>query len=173
MTLPLTITFIIIGTLLLWFVIGSKGKWYLKFGAILTTLIFGYLSYSALGSFSGWPAAINVPKRSLFVSGEVIEPNKSTGEKGRIYIWLIPPRAHVGVFGYNPKGSEPRAFSLPYSRNLHQAVSQALAAQKKGHMTELRNNQQSNRDDKGSVVAPGKYKAYILPPTQLPPKPSQ
>ena len=172
----ISVIYVLLAALLLWFVIGAKGRWYLKLVAIILTLAFSYITYSALDSFSGWPAHLSLPHRALFVGAEVIEPDQAVHETGRIYLWLIPPQPHVGLFGYQPKGGEPRAYGLPYSRSLHKAIVKAEQALAHGATVELQSQGKPQGKGKGKHGkanagnnAPGQYKVYILPPS-LPPK---
>lgn len=63
---------------------------------------------------AGWPAAGGLPAHAGLVSAFVREPDPATADPGRIYLWL-----DVG-------GAAPRAYSVPYSREEHRRVQQAL-----------------------------------------------
>jgi hypothetical protein len=63
---------------------------------------------------AGWPAARALPAHAALVSALVHEPDPATADRGRIYLWLDVGRG------------KPRAFSVPYSREAHRRVQQAL-----------------------------------------------
>lgn len=96
----------------------------------------------------GWPAPRKPPRDSVFVAGVVREPDPATKDRGEIDLWLTPPGA-----------SRPRAYRLPYTRQLHEQVQQARDGAKHGGREGLR------RDP-----ATGRYRAYLLPPAQPPRK---
>ena len=62
----------------------------------------------------GWPIASAPPARASLVSALVREPDPAYADPGRIFLWL------------DTGGGAPRAFSLPYSRSLHEQVQRAL-----------------------------------------------
>ena len=126
----IAIAFVLVAGLLLWFVIGSRGPWWLKLPAILATCLFTFAVWDALDSFSGWPAAESPPSRALLLGSSVDEPRA-------IYLWLMTPSAH-GLLEYRSKGAEPRAYRVPYSRQLHKQVDRASQLARKGEPVELR-----------------------------------
>jgi hypothetical protein len=130
------LVYIVLAGLLLWFVVAAKGKWFLKLVAILGTLAFSFFAYNALNSRDGWPAPISLPQRALFISGEVIQPTGT--DPGKIYLWLVPPHPHVGLFGYSPSNLEPRAYRIPYSLQTQAAVEHAQQLTAEGQQVELR-----------------------------------
>jgi hypothetical protein len=68
----------------------------------------------------GWPDSARPPQGATLVSGVVRTP--SPGDAGEIDLWLEPPGS-----------TRPRAYRLPYSRELHRRVASALAAQAAAH----------------------------------------
>lgn len=126
----LAIAFLLIAGLLLWFVIGSRGAWWLKLPVVVGTCAFTFAVWDALGSFDGWATVREPPARALFVSAVVDEPDA-------IYVWLIAP-LEPGVLGYRPRAGEPRAFRLPYTRQLHEQVERGSRLTRKGRHVELR-----------------------------------
>jgi hypothetical protein len=65
---------------------------------------------------AGWPSRATTPSQANLVWATVDEPNASLADPGHIYLWL-----DVGA-------SAPRAYSLPYSRQLQQRLQRALRA---------------------------------------------
>jgi hypothetical protein len=126
----IAIGFVLLAGLLLWFVIGSRGAWWVKLGAIVVASTFTFAVWDALGSFSGWPTEQDLPSRSLLLSSSVDEPKA-------IYVWVIPP-SPSGVLAYKADTSEPRAYRLPYSRQLHEQLDRGTAMGTQGRPVELR-----------------------------------
>jgi hypothetical protein len=126
----IAIGFVLLAGLLLWLVIGSRGPWWLKLPAILCTCLFTFAVWDALDSFSGWPTAQTPPPRALLLSTTVDEPRA-------IYLWVVAPSSH-GFLEYRSEGAEPRAYRLPYSRQLHAQVDRANKLAQSGQPVELR-----------------------------------
>jgi hypothetical protein len=152
------IAFVLLGGLLLWFVIGGRGAWWLKLGAIVVTCGFTFAVWNALDSFSGWPTDQRPPARALLVSSTVDEPKA-------IYVWLVAP-ARSDVFGYRPDKAAPRAYRLPYSRELHEQVTRGAALAKKGRPVELMHQPHGTGGRATSFVV----RAFRPPPVSLPRK---
>jgi hypothetical protein len=86
-------------------------------------LAFGYLS---LHHLFGWPAPSDPPSDALLLAAEFREPQKN-GNAGAIYLWIKPPG-----------DTAPRAYALPYSQELHQAVVEAMRKKATGADVRLR-----------------------------------
>jgi hypothetical protein len=154
----IAIGFALLGGLLLWFVIGSRGPWWIKLPTIVATSLFTFVVWHALDSFSGWPTAQGPPPRALMLGSSVDEPRA-------IYVWLLAPSA-PGPLEYRPDGGEPRAYRLPYSRELHEQVDRASKLASKGQPVELKAVQGDTRGRNARFVV----RRYQLPATSLPRK---
>ena len=155
----IAIAFVLVSGLLLWFVIGSRGPWWLKLPAILATCLFTFAVWDALDSFSGWPTAETPPTRALLLGSSVDEPRA-------IYLWLMTPPAR-GLLDYRSRETEPRAYRVPYSRQLHEQVDRAAKLASKGEPVELRRTQTEGGHEARLVV-----RRYRFPATSLPRKES-
>jgi len=144
---------------MLWVVIGGAGKWIIKLPIVVVVPLFSFLVWSSLDSFTGWPANTTTPSRLMLIQEVVVEPSKTTS--GAIYIWGIPPKQSHGLFKYRPKESEPRAYKLPYTRQLHEQVAAAQAAQKAGVRVAIAKSNKGEKDR-------GVYRFYILPQVDAP-----
>ena len=158
MTPTIAIAFALVAGLLLWFVIGSRGPWVVKLGAIVVTCSFTYAVWSALDSFSGWATREKPPARALLVATAVDEPHA-------IYVWLVPPRPH-GPLAYRPDTGAPRAYRLPYTRALHEQVSRGSALARGGRPVELVRQQRGTSGHETRFVV----RRYQPPPLALPRK---
>jgi hypothetical protein len=144
----IAIGFVLLGGLLLWFVVGSRGPWWLKLPAIVVTTAFTFLVWRALDSFTGWPTDAAPPARALLLSSTVDEPNA-------IYVWVIG-YDRGGALGYRPDTVEPRGYRLPYSRALHAEIDRATALAKQGRQVEL------SRPQAGRGSSTGRMRASIV-----------
>lgn len=108
---------------------------------------------------TGWPSRDAVPVHAQLVSALVDEPDPTNGDPGRIYLWL-----DLGA-------PAPRAFSLPYSRRLHEQVQRALDAVRHGTPVAVAHTPALGAHRAGAghgLRAPLRF--YPHPPAQLPPK---
>lgn len=167
----IALIFIPLSFLLLWFIIGARGKWWIKLPIIIGIPLLAFVIWSALNSFSGWPTANKPPIRSLFISAIIDEPNVQQNDNGAIYIWLIPEQK-PNILSYQPSFQEPRSYKFPYSRKLHEEVQAAINAQKQGNQVEIRNiaGKLGKSGLKGDYEKNASVHFYVLPKPQLPRK---
>ena len=91
----ITISFIILGTILLWFLIEADGKWLPKVFAILITLMFSLNVARSFNNLSGWASDDDLPEKFLIHWVLVKEPSKAGGDTGGIYVWVSNLEARV------------------------------------------------------------------------------
>lgn len=149
---------------MLWIVIGAKGKWWAKLTAIIIVPLFSFMMWNALLSFTGWPADTAIPDRMMLTGSIIVEPTQDN--PGSIYIWGISPVEHDGFLDYKAEENEPRAYKVPYTRELHKQIQRARELQQSGERVEIR-----SRNKKGKKLARGRYVAYPLPSPVSPLKP--
>jgi hypothetical protein len=109
---------------------------------------------------AGWPTTAHVPQHASLVWSVVREPDPSTSDPGRIYVWL-----DVGK-------DSPRAYSLPYTRALHKQVQGAMNAVAHGRPVEVSGTRTARRGS-GRGHAGGRRATlhfYSQPRLLLPPK---
>jgi hypothetical protein len=108
---------------------------------------------------AGWPTTASFPKGAQLVWAQVDEPDPSVSDPGHVYLWL-----DIG-------GTAPRAYSLPYSRQLHRQVLSALKAVKQGRPMGVA--RVARRGGHGQPI-PGTHhmqvRFFAHPPVVLPPK---
>jgi hypothetical protein len=132
------IGYILITIVLLWFMIGAKGWWWLKAICIAGALFFGISLEHSIDSYLGWPSGELVPHKFVVHSVVVKEPSKKNpDDKGKVYVWVtkIPTKMdkeddkekefydeYVSVLEYSRTGRQPRCYELPYSKPLRDAA---------------------------------------------------
>lgn len=109
---------------------------------------------------SGWPSAAHIPAHSALQWAVIDEPDPATADPGHVYLWL-----DVG-------GAAPRAFTLPYSRPLHEQVQRALRSIQHGRSMAVARSVPGARRSKSSSGQGGSVHFYRHPVVRLPPKPS-
>lgn len=135
-TLVIPLGFIFLSAVLLWCLIGSKGKWWVKLALIAALPSFGLAVWNSMASYLGWPTSEDTPDKALLLWGEVREPDQKTGDPGAIYLWLQSfdekDYQTQRAFGYKADVGEPRAYKFPYSRKLHERLHEAAEMIKAG-----------------------------------------
>src|SRR5262252_7911125 len=122
MTLPLTgviASYLVIAVLLLSLNLASRWHWGLKAAAIaITTTFFGICYFSTAGLI-GWPSEARMPEHFQLHWATVVEPDKINGFPGSIYLWV------EALDEANMTAGTPRAFRVPYSRELADRIGRA------------------------------------------------
>ena len=133
----LTIAFVIISAIVLWFSIRTPGQVIIKAILIPTTIWYGLALYYTVPNLEGWPVSQPIPDNSQVLAIRINEPNLLYNDPGAIYFWVQvkpgPESAEPKLVGWlNPKTissvkreNQPRAYELPYSREMHKAILEA------------------------------------------------
>jgi hypothetical protein len=108
---------------------------------------------------AGWPSTAKVPAHAQLVWAVVDEPEPALSDPGHVYLWLDVGRA------------APRAYVLPYTRQLHTQVQGALNAIKHGRsmgvgrpVTTAARRAKSMPGQRESPVRFYPHPAVLLPP---------
>lgn len=149
----------LLDALLLWAVVRTRGWWVPKAIAIVVVLAFNFVLISAAGNGTGWPASAGIPDGSRLIACDVVEPNA-------IYFWVVP-ETPPGRFGYRWIAGEPKAYRLPYSREMHSQCQSAQKALMHGGDVHVRRTTGRAHAPRGHSV--GRYHLYLVPQS-LPPK---
>ena len=122
MTLPLIgvgLSYVAVAVLLLTLNLASRWHWGVKAAAIAITTAFFGISYASIAGLIGWPSETRVPEHFQLDWATVVEPDKLTGSSGSIYLWL------EALDENNMPVGIPRAFRVPYSRDLADRIGHA------------------------------------------------
>ena len=122
MTLPLIgvgLSYVAVAVLLLSLNLTSRWHWGVKAAAIAITTAFFGISYASIAGLIGWPSETRVPEHFQLDWATVVEPDKLTGSSGSIYLWLEALDENNMPIGI------PRAFRVPYSRDLADRIGHA------------------------------------------------
>ena len=126
--------YIIIGGLLLWILIDSKIRWWIKAITIPLGIWFGFVVWFVPCNLMGLPfstLAEKIPGNEIVKDIIINEPSES--DKGGIYFWLIPLPIEIEEILLNPKTLskyspsmfEPRSYKIPYNKELHKKLLEA------------------------------------------------
>lgn len=180
-TLAIPVAFIMLAALVCWLVIGTRGKWSYKLPVMVLVPALGLAVWAAIGSYQGWPTPERMPDKVLLKWYDVHTPQKATGDPGVIYIWAVPltQTDKPGILEYRYPQGAPRAYEMPYSRQLHETLHGVLGKLQHGRPVLLQRSHPSgphrghpghgNRRG-GSSGHHSEYKAYDLPSAPPPRK---
>lgn len=95
-------------------------------GAVVLAL-FGLFQFAwgVSEQMGGYPSGGVLPKRFLMLASVVEEPNAERGEAGAIYLWL-------NAIEDGRPAPEPRAYRLPYGKDLHARLDEAMKKIRQG-----------------------------------------
>ena len=119
----LALAYVFLLVLLLFAVIRSELGAGLKMTLVVLAGAFYIWHYDAMQSRLGWPASKPLPENFELISRVAIEPDLQRDEEGGIYLWLRDLDADEPV---------PRAYRLPYRKDLHRKVDDTLRRQQQG-----------------------------------------
>lgn len=156
MTFWLAAAYVVLLLAVAWLLAAQAG-WRLKLALIAAAPLLGFALWQASRPLEGWPAPLKPPAAARFEWGIVDEPDPLTGDRGAIYLWLLPADA-----------AKPRAYRLPYTRSLHRQVQAALDAQKHGRSTTVTRGQHGRKGHADGQRGPLRF--YPAPPVSLPAK---
>src|SRR5689334_12094111 len=122
MTLPLAgivAAYVATAVLLLSLNLASRWHWGIKATAIAVTNGFFVTSYLSIAGLLGWPSEGRLPGRFQLHWATVVEPDKLSGLPGSIFLWVEALDENKMLAG------TPRAFRVPYSRELAERIGHA------------------------------------------------
>jgi hypothetical protein len=122
MTLPLAgivSAYVVTAVLLLSLNLASRWHWTIKATAIAMTSGFFGISYLSIAGLIGWPSEGRLPEHFQLHWATVIEPDKLNGLPGSIFLWVEALDENKMLAG------TPRAFRVPYSRELAERIGRA------------------------------------------------
>src|SRR5689334_6526027 len=115
----LVASYIVIAVLLLSLNLASRWHWGIKAAAILITTAFFGASYLSITDLIGWPAEARLPDHFQLHWATIVEPDKLSGLPGSIFLWVEALEEN------NMLAGTPRAFRVPYSRELADRIGRA------------------------------------------------
>ena len=191
MTFPLAgiaISYVVVAVLLLNLNLASRWHWGIKATAIAITTVFFGICYVSTEGLIGWPSEARVPEHFQLDWATVAEPDKLNGVAGAIYLWV------EALDENNMSSGTPRAFRVPYSRDLADRIGHARERIEQGidqvgmardlDEPEAKPDEDRRlagapprRDDPGSPGDPSAFNQHMpsiqfedMPPPPLPPK---
>ena len=84
------------------------------------TLAFMFVTYFTIGELRGWPSDKGLPSSFQLLWGRVVEPDPLTETRGHVFLWVEELDEDNFPSGW------PRAYMLPYNRELAELVNGAV-----------------------------------------------
>ncbi len=126
----LSISYALIGALLLVVLVYARLPWPARAVAVIVTSAFYIVSFNGTRGLLGWASTDRLPAAFKLLQARIVEPHSLEGDPGSIYLWV-----EALDEGNRPSGV-PRAYRLPYSETLaektHEAASQIAAGNPQG-----------------------------------------
>jgi hypothetical protein len=119
--LTLSVSYALIGALLLVVVVYARLPWPLKAVAVVVTSAFYIVSFVGMRGLLGWASADRLPANFKLLQARIVEPHSLEGDPGSIYLWI-----ETLDNGNRPSGI-PRAYRIPYSDKLAEKTDSAIS----------------------------------------------
>ena len=117
--LTLSVSYALIGALLLVVLIYARLPWWAKAAVIVVTSAFYIASFIGTRGLLGWASAERLPATFKLLQARIVEPHSVEGDPGSIYLWV-----EALDDGNRPSGI-PRAYRIPYSDSLAEKTDNA------------------------------------------------
>jgi hypothetical protein len=128
----------------------------------VTGLYFG--ADSALDGVWGWPSKQTLPERFVLLAAVIDEPGKNSA--GALHVW-------VNALSNGKPERQPRAYTLPYSKDLHALLDEGMKKARQG-VTQMGASEPKQGPRGFSWLRPGGEEQVVkirdLPVPQLPEK---
>ncbi len=124
-SLLLTLLYVALAFLLLVLCLATRWPMWVKAGMVLVVTASYFVAQAAFQGMLGWPAPTSPPEKFVLLAVVVEEPDKERKQKGALYVWVNALRDNKPV-------QEPRAYKLPYARDLHALLGEAMKKSRQG-----------------------------------------
>lgn len=143
--LPISLSFIVLCAIILYFVIFASGHYYIKATLISISLIFGILLYNNLEKFLGWPSK-NLPNDFTILAIVIQEPRN---------IILLTQTNDDDI---------PRLFNVDYNKDLHKQLMVMQTIKENGGIIKGKKGASHKEHDNRKGNNYDDYEFYELPP---------
>jgi hypothetical protein len=128
--ITLSISYALIGALLLLVLVYARLPWPAKAVAVVVTSAFYIVSFTGARGLLGWASEERLPISFKLLYARIVDPHTVEGDPGSVYLWV------EALDDDNRPSGVPRAYRLPYSDALaektHAAESQIAAGRPQG-----------------------------------------
>lgn len=125
--ITLILAYVAVAALLLILSLQTRWPAWVKTGCIVLVSGLYFVTYDSLTGMLGWPTEEALPEKFLLHAAITEEPDKETGSKGIIHLWLTEVDEDESM-----PLELPRAYTLPYDSELHERISESLRRMRQG-----------------------------------------
>ena len=115
----LSISYALIGALLLVILVYARLPWSAKAIAVVVTSAFYIVSFIGVRGLLGWASVDKLPVTFKLLQARIVEPHSLEGDRGSIYLWV------EALDEDNRPSGVPRAYRIPYSDSLAEKTDKA------------------------------------------------
>lgn len=164
MSLPIVLSFCALLLLCALALLWSRWPAWLKALLVVGVTVFYFYADEAVHSIWGWPSPDPLPERFSLLAAVIDEP--TTKSPGGLYIW-------VSAIENGRPAAQPRAYRLPYTKDLHTLLSEGMKKVRQG-VSQVGSAEPKHGPKGFSWLRPGSDEQDIkirdLPVPQLPEK---
>ena len=117
--LTLSISYALIGALLLVVLVYARLPWPAKVVAVIVTSAFYIASFVGMQGLLGWASVDRLPGTFKLLQARIVEPHSLEGDPGAIYLWV------EALDEDNRPSGVPRAYRIPYRDSLAEKTDKA------------------------------------------------
>jgi hypothetical protein len=125
--LTLSISYALIGALLLLVLMYTRLPWPAKAAFVVLTSAFYIASFFGTRGLLGWASVDRLPAAFKLLQARIVEPHSLEGDPGSIYLWV------EALDEDNRPSGVPRAYRLPYAESLAEKTDKAASEMGAGH----------------------------------------
>lgn len=164
MILALILSFAALALMCVLALLWSRWPAWLKGILVVGVTVFYFYADSVVHQLSGWPSPDALPERFVLLAAVIEEPNAKTN--GALYVW-------VNAIEDGKPGAQPRAYRLPYAKDVHSMLNEGLKKVRQG-VSQMGTSEPKIGKGGISWLRPGNEEQVVkirdLPVPQLPEK---
>lgn len=164
MTLPVVLSFCALLLLCALALLWSRWPAWLKGLLVAGVTVFYFYADDTVHSLGGWPSSDALPERFVLLAAVIEEPTPKVS--GALYLW-------VSALEDGRPGAQPRAYRLPYNKELHATLNEGMKKVRQG-VTQMGTAEPKAGRTGFSWLRPGSDEQAVtirdLPAPQLPEK---
>ena len=164
MILALILSFAALALMCVLALLWSRWPAWLKGILVVGVTVFYFYADSVVHQLSGWPSPDALPERFVLLAAVIEEPNAKTN--GALYVW-------VNAIEDGKPGAQPRAYRLPYAKDVHSMLNEGLKKVRQG-VSQMGTSEPKVGKGGISWLRPGNEEQVVkirdLPVPQLPEK---
>lgn len=123
MILALILSFAALALMCVLALLWSRWPAWLKGILVVGVTVFYFYADSVVHQLSGWPSPDALPERFVLLAAVIEEPSAKTN--GALYVW-------VNAIENGKPGAQPRAYRLPYAKDVHSMLNEGLKKVRQG-----------------------------------------